>query len=59
MNLIQAIESEDKSTIIFSGSVLAGVLFGIWRKKGLLIVSLYGAGFGVAALVVNNVFKIK
>jgi hypothetical protein len=59
MNIIQGIESGDKASILLSTSVFAGVVFGIWRKKGLLMTSVYAVGFGLGGLVINNVFKIK
>ena len=59
MNIIQGIEKGDKASIILSTSVFAGVIFGIWRKQGLFMTSIYAASFGVGGLVINNIFKIK
>jgi hypothetical protein len=59
MNLIQSIEKGDKANIVLSSTVLAGVLYGIYKKKGLLLISLYGLGFGVGGAAINYVFKIK
>jgi len=59
MNIIQGIESKDKASIILSTSVFAGVMFGVWRRQGLLMTALYGAGFGLGGLVINNLFNIK
>jgi hypothetical protein len=59
MNIIQGIEKGDKASIILSTSVLLGVLYGVWQKKGLFKTTLYGAAFGIGGLAINSIFKLK
>jgi len=59
MNIIQGIETGDTKSIIISASVLSGVMFGIYKRQGLLMTGIYAASFGAVGLILNKVLKIK
>ena len=59
MPTLETIQNQDTSTIIIGASVFSGVIFGVWKKKGLMFTAIYSALFGVCGIIINSIFKIK
>lgn len=59
MLTLETIQSKDNSTIVIAACVFSGIMFGIYKRQGIMITALYGVLFGAGGLAINSILKIK